>query len=269
MSGMAPEILRRLDELAAITAEPGTLTRMFLTPEHARANALVMTWMTGAGMTARIDAIGNVVGRYEGITTHAPALLLGSHLDTVRDAGRYDGMLGVVTAIACVADLHRRSVRLPYAIEIVGFADEEGVRFGATLLGSRALAGNIDPALLDRRDDAGVAMRDALIAFGLDPGAIPAAARKPEEFHAYLEFHIEQGPLLEQHNLAVGCVTSISGASRLRVSITGEAGHAGTVPMGRRRLHPRGRATLFGCARPRRHRRPDRGRAGGGQRHFG
>ncbi len=235
MTVLAPEILARLDALAAITAEPGKLTRMFLTPEHARANALVSGWMTQAGMSARIDAIGNVVGRYEGLAPGAPALLLGSHLDTIRDAGRYDGMLGVVAAIACVGDLHRRGVRLPFAIEVVGFGDEEGVRFGATLLGSRALAGTFDPALLDRRDDAGISMRAALTSFGLDPDAIATAARRREDFLGYLEFHIEQGPVLEQQGLAVGRVTSISGATRLKAMITGEAGHAGTVPMGSRR----------------------------------
>ncbi len=142
---------------------------MFLSPEQRAANELVLGWMREAGMSARLDAIGNVVGRYEGERRGAPCLMLGSHLDTVRNAGKYDGMLGVVAAIDCVHALHERGTRLPFAIEVVGFADEEGVRFGATLLGSRALAGTFDAKLLDSRDGAGMSMREALTAFGLDP----------------------------------------------------------------------------------------------------
>ncbi len=161
--------------------------------------------------------------------------MLGSHLDTVRDAGKYDGMLGVVAGIECVADLHARGVRLPFAIEVVGFADEEGVRFAATLLGSQAVAGHFDPALLDRTDADGIAMRDALMASGLDPARIRDAARRPDEILAYVELHIEQGPVLEAERLPVGVVTAISGGNRFNVEIAGQAGHAGTVPMGLRR----------------------------------
>lgn len=186
-------------------------------------------------MSAGFDAIGNVVGRYEGIGADVPALLLGSHLDTVEDAGRYDGMLGVVTAIICVAELHRADKRLPFAIEIIGFGDEEGVRFGTTMLGSRALAGTFEPAWLDRNDARGISMAAALRDFGLDPAAIGSAARRPEDVCAYIELHIEQGPVLESRDLPVGCVTSIAGATRLVVEVTGEAGHAGTVPMTARR----------------------------------
>ncbi|HEV2674305.1 MAG TPA: allantoate amidohydrolase [Aliidongia sp.] len=228
-------LMTRLDELAAISERPDALVRRFLTPEHARANALVGSWMRAAGMDVRCDAIGNVIGRYEGVTPGLPALLLGSHLDTVVDAGRYDGMLGVVSAIACVADLADRDIRLPFAIEIVGFADEEGTRFGATLLGSRALAGTFDRTVLDRADADGTTMADAMARFGLDPAGIEQASRRPDAFLAYVELHIEQGPVLEAEGLAVGCVTAISGASRLAVTITGMAGHAGTVPMANRR----------------------------------
>ena len=146
------EIMRRAAELAAITEEPGRLTRTFLTAEHRRAGETVIGWMREAGMTADFDAIGNVVGRYEGRSPGLPALLLGSHLDTVRDAGRYDGMLGVITAIACVGELNRQGVRPGFAIEVFGFGDEEGVRFQSTLLGSRAVAGNFDATLLEQRD---------------------------------------------------------------------------------------------------------------------
>jgi allantoate deiminase len=233
--GMASEICRRVDELAAISEEPGRLTRTFLSAEQLLASDRVVNWMREAGMSARIDAIGNVVGRYEGRTPGLPALVLGSHLDTVRDAGRYDGMLGVVTAIACVGRLNRDRVRPDFAIEVIGFSDEEGVRFGTTMLGSRAVAGTFDAAVLGRVDDHGVTMERALRESGLDPALIPAAARRPAELLAYVELHIEQGPILEARGLAVGCVTSISGATRFEVEIAGEAGHAGTVPMNARR----------------------------------
>ena len=191
--------------------------------------------MREAGMSARLDAIGNVVGRYEGRTPGAPCLMLGSHLDTVRNAGKYDGMLGVVAAIDCVHTLNARGTRLPFAIEVVGFADEEGVRFGSTLLGSRAVAGTFDPKLLDNRDKDGTSMREALTAFGLDPERTGDAARRRADILAYAELHIEQGPVLEAEGLPVGVVTAINGANRFTVEIEGMAGHAGTVPMTLRR----------------------------------
>jgi allantoate deiminase len=157
--------------------------------------------------------------------------MLGSHYDTVRDAGKWDGPLGLITAISCVADLHKRGRRLPFAIEVTGFADEEGVRFASTLLGSRAVAGTLDESVLGVKDSAGTSMRDALTKFGLDPDHIGAAARTRGELLAYVELHIEQGPLLEALNLPVGVVTAISGATRLAATLTGMAGHAGTVPM--------------------------------------
>ena len=164
-----------------------------------------------------------------------PCLMLGSHYDTVRDAGKWDGPLGLLTAISCVADLNRRGRRLPFAVEVVGFADEEGVRFASTLLGSRAVAGTFVESALNARDRDGVSMREAMVTFGLDPEHIGAAARARRELHAYVELHIEQGPVLEQQNLAVGVVTAIAGATRLAAKLTGMAGHAGTVPMAMRR----------------------------------
>lgn len=229
------EIMARADALAAISEQADGLTRRYLSPEHARANALVAKWMQDAGMTARIDAVGNVVGRYEGLGADAPALFLGSHLDTVADAGRYDGMLGVITAISCIGALHRSGERFDFAIEVLGFGDEEGLRYQSTLLGSRAVAGNFDPALLARCDQNGVSMADAMRAFGLDPDAVGDAARKPAEVLGYVELHIEQGPVLEKRGRPVGAVTAIAGATRLAVTVTGEAGHAGTVPMDSRR----------------------------------
>jgi allantoate deiminase len=186
-------------------------------------------------MQARIDAVGNCVGRYEGERAGLPCLMLGSHLDTVRDAGRYDGMLGVVAAIECVQALHDSGRRLPFAIEVVGFADEEGVRFGSTLLGSRAVAGTFRREVLDGLDANGISMRAALRESGLDPERIGEAARRREQVLAYVELHIEQGPVLEAEGIAVGVVTAINGATRLLVAIEGVAGHAGTVPMALRR----------------------------------
>jgi allantoate deiminase len=232
---IAARIMHRADELAALSADPACLTRTFLSPEHRRTNERVLGWMREAGMSARVDAIGNVVGRYEGVQPGLPALVLGSHLDTVRDAGRYDGMLGVISAIECVAQLHARAERLGFALEVVGFGDEEGVRFGSTLLGSRALAGTFDFGVLAARDSEGVTLAEALRAFALDPAAVGEAARMPAELLAYVELHIEQGPVLERAGLPVGCVSSISGATRLEVRMSGHAGHAGTVPMGARR----------------------------------
>src|SRR3954468_10253036 len=175
----AQRIYDRCQALAAHTEQPDGLTRVFLSGEQRSVNALVLGWMRDAGMTARLDAIGNCVGRYEAISAGAPCLMLGSHLDTVRDAGKYDGMLGVVAAIECVDALNRGGTRLPFAVEVVGFADEEGVRFGATLLGSRAVAGTFDPQVLDAVDATGVSMRAAMAEAGLDDGRVAEAARQP------------------------------------------------------------------------------------------
>jgi allantoate deiminase len=219
------EALGRLSELE------GGLTRVYLSTQQAAANELVLEWMREAGMSARLDAVGNVVGRYEGAQPGAKTLLLGSHLDTVRDAGKYDGMLGVVAGIECVHSLNARGKRLPHAIEIVGFADEEGTRFNATLLGSRAVAGTFQRAVLDAVDKDGVTMREAMRKFGLDPDRVAEAAHRREDVLAYAELHIEQGPVLEAEGLAVGVVTAINGATRFAVEVDGMAGHAGTVPM--------------------------------------
>lgn len=219
------------EELALCSEQPGALTRIFLSKEQAAASQLVLRWMREAGMQAHIDAIGNVVGRYEGDKPGLPCLMLGSHLDTVRDAGKYDGPLGVISAIECVRALNAAGRRLPFAVEVVGFSDEEGVRFGATLLGSRAIAGTFDPAALETKDRGGMSMREALDNAGFDADAIGAAARRREEILAYAELHIEQGPVLEAEGLAVGTVTAINGFSRRRFVVKGFAGHAGTVPM--------------------------------------
>jgi allantoate deiminase len=235
VSGLGDEIAGRITRLAKISETSDKLTRIFLTPEHRAAAELIMSWMIEAGMSARIDAIGNVCGRYEGERPGLPCLMLGSHYDTVRDAGKWDGPLGLITAISCVAGLHQRGRRFPFAVEVTGFADEEGVRFASTLLGSRAVAGTFNERVLALKDDTGISMREALVQFGLDPGHIGAAARTRSEVLAYVELHIEQGPVLEARDLPVGVVSAIAGATRLAARLSGMAGHAGTVPMALRR----------------------------------
>jgi allantoate deiminase len=234
-SALGDEIVGRINRLAGISETPDNLTRIFLTVEHRAAADLILSWMVEAGMSAHLDAIGNVCGRYEGERPGSPCLMLGSHYDTVRDAGRWDGPLGLITAISCVADLHKRGRRFPFAIEVTGFADEEGVRFASTLLGSRAVAGTFNERVLASKDSTGVSMREALIQFGLDPDHIGAASRVRSELLAYIELHIEQGPVLEAKGLPVGVVSAIAGATRLAARVTGMAGHAGTVPMELRR----------------------------------
>ena len=221
----------RLDALGTITETPGILTRRYLTPAHAAAMQQVQAWMGAAGMGTRIDAVGNVIGRYEGRAAGAPALLLGSHIDTVVDAGHYDGALGVVAAIVAVDELMRTGERLAHAVEIVAFGDEEGVRFPTRLLTSRALTGAIEAKDFDVRDARGVSVREALEAIGGDANAYRDCVRASHEIAAYLELHIEQGPVLQEKGLAVAAVTAISGGNRLKITVTGVAGHAGTVPM--------------------------------------
>ncbi len=230
----AARVMARADRLADISETPQGLTRVYLSPEHLQANVLVGHWMEQAGMRVWQDSVGNICGRYEGEQAGAPALLLGSHLDTVRDAGRYDGMLGVLTAIEVVQALHDQGRRLPMAVEIVGFGDEEGTRFGITLLGSRGLTGDWPSEWLQQQDAQGISVAQALANAGLDAANIGRAERGKEEIAAWLELHIEQGPCLEQEGLALGVVQAINGARRLTCRFTGLAGHAGTVPMSHR-----------------------------------
>ena len=229
------EIMARADAIAVFNEAARGVTRRFLTPEHRAAADMIMGWMRDAGMDeVRLDNAGNVIGRYEGETPGLSALITGSHQDTVSEGGKYDGMLGVLTPIACVKALRENGERLPFAIEVVAFGDEEGLRFQTSLFGSEALAGIMAPSELERTDDEGVSVAQALRDFGLDPDALPGLARKPEDVLAYVELHIEQGPVLEAEDLAVGIVTAITGAGRMTVTVTGTAGHAGTTPMDRR-----------------------------------
>ncbi len=231
------KIFEYIDALAELSEHPDHLTRCSLTREHKQANAMVEQWMQTAGMTTHTDAIGNIIGRYAGQTeasdesAKAPALLLGSHLDTVRNGGRFDGMLGVITPLVCIGALNAHGIRLPFAVEVVGFCDEEGVRFPSTLFGSRAIAGTLNSDTLDQCDENGISIANALRDFGLDPDNLKSAQRAVTDFLGFVEIHIEQGPVLETQNIPVGVVSAISGAARYQVSVTGQAGHAGTVPM--------------------------------------
>jgi allantoate deiminase len=232
---LADTAMQRCDILGALSDEPDRLTRHFAGGSMQRANEQVGAWMRDAGMTVRRDNIGNLRGRYEGSKPEAATLLLGSHLDSVRDAGKYDGPLGVVVAIAAVEALHDTNRRLPFAIEVIAFADEEGLRYGSTYLGSRAVAGSFEVRDLDRTDPSGITMADAISAFGGDPARVDDDRWHGGKLLGYCEVHIEQGPVLEARGVAVGVVTAIAGQARYGITFTGHAGHAGTVPMQARR----------------------------------
>ena len=223
---------RLLDRLAALS-EPGPgVTRLPFTEQHREAAALIEQRMRQAGLETRRDAAGTIIGRRAGARPDAPVFLLGSHQDSVRSGGAYDGIMGVVLPILAVEALG--DTPLPFAIEVLAFADEEGVRFPTALLGPRALAGTLDPAVLEMTDRDGTRLRDALGGFGGDPDALAALARDPSEIIGYLETHIEQGPVLEAEDLPVGIVTAIAGIERHEVRVTGRAAHAGTTPMAMR-----------------------------------
>jgi allantoate deiminase len=216
---LAKLTMQRCDALAKISEESGQITRTFASSAMKRANRLVGSWMLSSGMTVREDAAFNLLGIWPSENKNAKTLLLGSHLDTVRNAGKYDGPLGVLTAIAAIELLRARGVRLPFHLEVVGFSDEEGVHYHSTYLGSRALAGTLTKA-----DLAHVAEKQ-----------IVKARRKKNEFLGYAEVHIEQGPVLQTNDLPVGVVTAIAGQSRVQLEFFGVAGHAGTVPMNLRK----------------------------------
>jgi N-carbamoyl-L-amino-acid hydrolase len=232
---LGAEIMAMTERLARFTETEGRLTCSYLTPVHRATAAQLREWMLAGGMSVENDAVGNVVGRVRSKTPGAKTLITGSHYDTVVDGGRYDGRLGVVLPIAVATELQLRKLELPFDLEIVGFADEEGVRYNATFIGSSALAGSFDLSILDKIDGQGVTMREALIAVGLDPQDIPAIARDRSRLAGYVEVHIEQGPVLLDQGCALGAVTAIAGSVRYSVTLTGLAGHAGTVPMSLRR----------------------------------
>ena len=229
-----------LEELAAISEDPDRLTRRFLTAEHKRAAHLVGQWMAEAGMAVGEDQLATVRGHYarsggpDG-ANRVPRLLIGSHIDTVINAGKYDGMFGVVAGILAVEHFRDADKRFDFAVDVLAFGDEEGSRFPTVLSSSAALAGNFEQRWLAGTDADGVALATAMRDYGLDPGATGGAALTPEEALAYVEVHIEQGPVLEHQGAPLGIVTSIAGQFRTRVAVRGMAGHAGTVPMTLRR----------------------------------
>jgi allantoate deiminase len=235
MDRAAPVVMRRCDLLGSISEEPDRLTRPFASDAMARAHDQVTAWMREAGMEVGRDNIGNLRGRYEGVKGAHETLLIASHLDSVRDAGKYDGPLGVLVGIAAVQALHDSGKRLPFAIEVIGFADEEGMRYGTTYLGSKALAGSFDAADLDRTDAGGVTMAQAISRFGGDPDSIAKDRTREGPLLGYCEVHIEQGPVLEARGLPVGVVSAIAGQSRHQLTFEGEAAHAGTTPMNQRK----------------------------------
>lgn len=226
---LAREVLERCEVIARFTEEPGRITRTFLCPAMRSVHDHLTEWMRAAGMTVRRDALGNLIGRYPAAVPGAPRFLIGSHLDSVPNAGKYDGILGVLLGLAAVQALAGR--RLPFAVVLLGFSEEEGVRYRTPYLGSLAVRGRFEAALLERTDAAGISLAAALRDFGLDPARISEAAYPGEHLLGYLEAHIEQGPVLETLRLPVGVVEAIVGQSRLWVRFQGTAGHAGTLPM--------------------------------------
>ena len=235
ISTLGARAFQRLEALRAYTDEPGKITRLYLSPSHIKSINFIAEEMRKAGCdSVHVDALGTVVGRYEGTEKGQPALLIGSHIDTVVDGGAYDGALGVIAAIGIVEALHQQGERLDFAIEILGFGDEENVRFPANLTSSRALAGTLPDSALDARDEKGLSIREALTANGFDPTQMKSLKRDPNSMIGYVEIHIEQGPVLEAENLPVGVVTAINGATRWALTVKGEPGHAGTVPMAMR-----------------------------------
>jgi allantoate deiminase len=241
LAAAARRVMARCDELARVSAADDAIERVYLSPEHARVNRLAAEWMREAGLTTRQDAAGNQIGRLPAADADAPALLLGSHLDTVPDAGRFDGIVGVLMAIEVVRllaetdDAGRPRSPLPFALETIAFWDEEGTRFGRALLGSSAVAGRWDPAWWELTDADGVSLRHAFLEFGLDPGRVAEAARRPDELVGYLEAHIEQGPELHRRGEALAAVSSIASARRFQLVVEGEARHAGGTPYDLRR----------------------------------
>jgi hydantoinase/carbamoylase family amidase len=224
-------ILDMADQLAQWSEMQGGLTCTYFSPAHTAVAEQLRNWMRAAGLAAQIDALGNVVGRYPSAAPSARTLIVGSHYDTVANAGRYDGRLGILTALVVAEHLTRAKTQLPFHLEVIGFSEEEGVRFSAPYIGSSAVAGHFNAALLRRSDSKGISLGAVLHEHSVDLSMIDKLARRPQSLRGYLEVHIEQGPQLLERNLPVGIVTSIAGVVRFRIAIEGVAGHAGTVPM--------------------------------------
>jgi len=234
-NALGERIIALAARLAQWSETPDGLTCTYLTPAHRAVAVELRDLMRAAGMTAEIDVVGNVVGRYAAADSGAKALIVASHYDTVINAGNYDGRLGILAGLVAVEELHRTGRRLPFHVDVIGFAEEEGVRFSAHYIGSSAISGRFDMRILQRRDAAGQSVANAIHKAGFDPETIPSLARRPQDLAGYLEVHIEQGPVLLQEGLPLGIVTSIAGTIRYSVTVTGQVGHAGTVPMALRR----------------------------------
>ncbi|NJK42953.1 MAG: allantoate amidohydrolase [Pleurocapsa sp. SU_196_0] len=234
VAALSQEALERCEALAACSEEPGRITRTFLSYPMKQVHQLLGMWMREAGLSVRVDAVGNVIGRLEGTAT-TKALLIGSHVDTVPNAGKYDGCLGVTLGIALAKSLSLQGKRLPFALEIIAFSEEEGVRFKAPFIGSRAVAGSVTRDLLEKTDANGVSVTEAILNFGLEATQIPSAAHRAEDVLGYFEMHIEQGPVLEHAKRALGVVEGINGQTRAQLEFTGQSAHAGTTPMNLRR----------------------------------
>ena len=224
----------RLSYIARCSVYGEGVTRFPFTSQHEAALDVIRSWMSQAGLQVHMDAAGTLIGRKDG-PEGAPTFLIGSHQDSVRNGGGYDGIMGVVLGCLALEKLAADGNELPFSVEILAFADEEGVRFPTALMGPRALAGTFDPAVLAMTDSDGVSLRNALAGFGGDPDRVAALARDPAKTLGYLEIHIEQGPVLEAQDTALGIVTGICGIERNTVTFTGDTGHAGTVPMDSRR----------------------------------
>jgi len=231
---LGPRIIDLAQRLAAFSDTRDGLSCTYLMPAHRAAASQLAEWMAAAGMTVEIDGVANVVGRYPAAQPDARTVMIGSHYDTVINAGNFDGRLGILTGLVAIEALNAAHRRLPFNIELVAFSEEEGVRFSAPYIGSSAVAGRFDFRLLERRDASGISLGEVISKSGHNPDEIPAIARDPRQLAGYLEVHIEQGPVLLGEGLPVGVVTAIAGAARYSVTVTGEAGHAGTVPMGLR-----------------------------------
>lgn len=227
----ANDILARIQELACISEDTHCITRTFGSPAFISGCSRVLSWMQEAGLDARIDNIGNVRGRWNSQQPNAKTLVIGSHIDTVRNAGRFDGPLGVIMGIDLISYLRQENIQLPFNIELIAFSDEEGVRFHTTYLGSNTVAGSFDPSLLDKTDDTGITLREAIKTMGGDPVLLATDAIPKGEWLGYFEIHIEQGPVLYEEKIPVAIVQSIAGQQRVRVKFNGVSGHAGTVPM--------------------------------------
>ena len=234
MTTFAPYAIQtyeRCDVLAHFSQDPDCIDRRYLTPEHLQANRQVSLWMEQAGMITWQDAAANQWCRYSSANPKAKTLVIGSHLDTVPNSGKYDGILGVLAPLSLIQYMHDHHIELPFHLELVGFGDEEGTRFGATLLGSCAVAGTWQEKWNTLTDENGISLTQAFVDAGLDINEVHTAARNNANTDDFFEFHIEQGPVLEEQDLAVGVVNAIAGAKRFAVTLKGLAGHAGTVPM--------------------------------------